>query len=91
MSMADRPSRRLPSASRRDAAEALRRLRYMDPANIARDFPSKRERAAIAAVLRWLSLNSTVAWRLKNGTYTKRARNLFALLAPVLAVKKRTR
>ena len=47
-----------------------RRLRYLDPANVLADFPSRRERAAIAAVFEWLGLNSTVAWRNKNGTYT---------------------
>lgn len=46
------------------------RLRYMNPENVAKDFPSKRERAAIAAVFEWISFNSTTAWRLKNGTYT---------------------
>ena len=60
----------LTKPSRRDLQEASRRLRYMDPAAVAKDFPGEGERAAIAAVFEWLSLNSTVAWRLKNGTYT---------------------
>jgi hypothetical protein len=50
-----------------DLAEATRRLRYMTPENIAKDFASPRERAAIAAVFKWLGYNGIVAWELKRG------------------------
>lgn len=51
-----------------------RRLRYMSPENIAADFHSERERAAIAAVFKWLSLNGICAWELKRpGTYSTTA------------------
>jgi len=56
--------------SKADMAYAMKRLRYMDPANVAKDHKSPEARAAITAVLRWLSLNSNVAWRLKTGAYT---------------------
>ncbi len=56
--------------SKGDLDYAALRLRYMNPENVAKDFPSKRERAAIAAVFEWLSYNSLTAWQLKNGTYT---------------------
>ena len=56
--------------SKADLDYAALRLRYMNPENVAKDFPSKRERAAIAAVFEWLSYNSLTAWQLKNGTYT---------------------
>ena len=56
--------------SKGDLDYAALRLRYMNPENVAKDFPSKRERAAIAAVFEWLSYNCTTAWRLKNGTVT---------------------
>ena len=45
-------------------------LHYMDPANIAKDFPSKRERAAIVAVFQWLALNAVCVRSLKNGHYS---------------------
>lgn len=45
-------------------------LRYMAPENVLTDFTSERERAAIAAVFKWLSLNSAIAWRNKRGNYT---------------------
>jgi hypothetical protein len=44
---------------------AMARLRYMSPEHIAKDFRSARERAAIAAVFKWLSLNAITAWPLK--------------------------
>jgi len=60
------------SAKRKPAVAAIlrKRLRYMSPEHIAEDFPDAQSRAAIAAVFKWLSLNATCAWRLKNGTYT---------------------
>ena len=42
-----------------------RQLRYMNPENIAKDFPSERERAAISAIFEWISLSTVVARRLK--------------------------
>lgn len=56
--------------SKRDLAEASRRLRYMSPENVAKDFPDARSRAAIAAVFEWMSFSLTTAWQLKNGTFT---------------------
>jgi hypothetical protein len=51
-------------------ARTDRELRYMDPKNIAKDFPSTRERTAIAAVFEWISLNGVCAWKLKRGYTT---------------------
>jgi|SRR5271166_2656403 len=46
-------------------------LRYIDPDNIAIDFTSSREREAIAAVFKWLSLNGICGWQLKkSGNYS---------------------
>lgn len=46
-------------------------LRYISPENVAKDFSAPRERAAIAAVFRWLSLNGICAWEGKRpGTYS---------------------
>jgi hypothetical protein len=50
---------------RRSISDLRKELRYMSAENIAKDFPSKRERAAIAAVFEWYSLNSVVARPLK--------------------------
>jgi hypothetical protein len=51
--------------TRREHREIAKELRYMRPENIAKDFKSPRERAAIAAVFKWLSLNASTAWELK--------------------------
>ena len=48
-------------------------LKYISPEEVAKDFRSPRERAAIAAVFKWLSLNGLCAWRLKNGQYSTKA------------------
>jgi hypothetical protein len=55
--------------SKADLATAAKRLRYMNPEHIANDFPGKKERAAIAAVFKWLSLNAVCARALKHGRY----------------------
>jgi hypothetical protein len=47
------------------------KLRYLSPENIAKDFPSKRERAAIAAVFSWLGLSGSCGRRLKHRTHIK--------------------
>lgn len=41
----------------------------MSPENIIEDFGSEHDQKVIAAVMEWFGLNSTVAWRLKDGTY----------------------
>lgn len=43
----------------------LRKFRYWDPNNIAKDFASAKERKAISAVFEWLSFNSGCALRIK--------------------------
>jgi hypothetical protein len=40
-------------------------LRYLHMSEVLRDFPSKRDRAAMAAVFAWLSLNGSCGRRLK--------------------------
>lgn len=50
-------------------------MRYMAPEHIAEDFRSKPERAAIAAVFAWLSLNSMCAWPLKAGRTSNHTSN----------------
>ena len=67
---------RLTKPSRADMRLAMARLRYMSPEHIAKDFGSARERTAIAAVFRWLSLNAITAWPLKrHGHYATVARS----------------
>lgn len=44
-------------------------LRYRSAAKIAKDFPGKKERKAIAAFFKWLSMNSVCAWRDKDRRY----------------------
>lgn len=65
---------------KRSLADLRKELRYMSAKNIAKDFPSKRERAAIAAVFEWYSLNSVIARPLKRfghyATGMKRRDNL---------------
>jgi hypothetical protein len=62
--------------SKADIAAGIRNLRYMHPEDIAKDFKSPKERAAIEAVFRWLSLNACTAWSLKrNGSYSTVARS----------------
>ncbi len=57
--------------SKKEISELAKRLRYMDPKNIAKDFKSARERAAVRAVFEWLSLNAICAWSTKPaGTYS---------------------
>ncbi len=54
-----------------------KRLRYMDPKNLVKDFKSPKERAAIVATLQWLSFNSICAWKLKKpGTYSVHVKNI---------------
>jgi hypothetical protein len=49
----------------------FRELRYMSAENVAKDFRSPRERAAIAAIFAWISLNGCCAWELRRpGTYS---------------------
>ena len=43
--------------SKADLAMMRERLKYISPEEVAKDFRSPRERAAIAAVFKWLSLN----------------------------------
>jgi hypothetical protein len=46
-------------------------LRYLNPENIAKDFPTKRDRAAIEAVFKWLSFTAICAWPIRGrGNYT---------------------
>ncbi len=59
--------------SKADLAMMRERLKYISPEEVAKDFRSPRERAAIAAVFKWLSLNGLCAWRLKNGQYSTTA------------------
>ena len=40
-----------------------RKLRYLDVRNVLADYPAKRERAAISAVLEWLSYALVCAWK----------------------------
>ena len=47
------------------------KLRYMSPENIAKDFPLKRERAAIRAVFSWLSLSGSCGRKLKRRGHVK--------------------
>lgn len=61
--------------SKADLVMMRERLKYISPEEVAKDFRSPRERAAIAAVFKWLSLNSLCAWRLKNGQYSTTARS----------------
>jgi hypothetical protein len=77
--------------------EIRRRFRYMSPEHIAEDFKSPRERAAIRAVFRWLSLNGLCAWELKRrNVYTtaamfKRVRRdgpYQAVVVPVEAIRR---
>lgn len=52
-------------ASKAKSRAIAKHLRYMHPEDIAEDFPSKKERAAIAAVFTWLSFNSICVRELK--------------------------
>jgi len=57
--------------SKADLAQWREHLKYLLSEDLVRDFKSKKERAAIAAVFKWLSLNAIVAWKLKkSGQYT---------------------
>jgi hypothetical protein len=47
-----------------------KRLRYMNPKNIAEDFPTPHDQKVIAAVFKWLSLNSVCAWKDKQHKYS---------------------
>lgn len=40
-------------------------FRYYTPEGIIREFRTKRDKRVIAAVMRWLSMNSVVGWRFK--------------------------
>jgi hypothetical protein len=55
----------LTKPSKADMRNAREALRYMVPEHIAEEFRQPRERAAIAAVFRWLALNGVCAWSLK--------------------------
>lgn len=56
--------------SARILRDRLRReLRYASAAQVAADFPTAHDRKVIAAVLRWVSHNSAVAWRDGLGRY----------------------
>lgn len=60
--------------TKKEVAEIKRRLRYMDPENIKKDFKSPEELKAIAAVLTWLGYNGVCAWAQKrSGTYSTTA------------------
>jgi hypothetical protein len=53
-----------------DESDFLRkRFRYVNFENLAKDFTSKQERAAIEAVFKWLSFSGVVAWRLKSPSH----------------------
>jgi hypothetical protein len=51
----------------RQLARVREELRYYSSENVLKDFPSKRERAAMAAMWRWLSMHGIVAWNKGNG------------------------
>jgi hypothetical protein len=51
--------------SKAEERAITKRLRYLHAENIAKDFKSQRERAAIAAVFKWLAFNTIVARPLK--------------------------
>lgn len=53
--------------------EACHELRYLSPEHIAKDFAAPRERAAIAAVFKWLGLNGVIGWRDGDSRYSTRA------------------
>jgi hypothetical protein len=73
--------------SKADIAMAKKRLRYMNIENVAKDFKSKKERAAIAAMLRWFDLNGIVAWEMKRpGHYTLSASRKRGFWTPHQAV-----
>jgi hypothetical protein len=70
MTMGQGPKQSKSRATKSELKRLDKRFRYADPKNIAKDFKSPCERAAIRAVLSWINLNATCAWRLKTGAYT---------------------
>lgn len=62
--------------SEKDLETVAKRLHYMDPANLIKDFPDKKSRKAIAATLKWLSFNAVCAIRMKNPHNYRTAINL---------------
>jgi hypothetical protein len=52
--------------SKADIKKGMERLRYMDIKAVEADFKKPEERAAIAAVFKWLSLNALCAWQMKD-------------------------
>lgn len=64
----NKKARRLATSKRRVGYDLVKEPYYMSADNILRDFGgSPLASRAIAAVFKWMSLNSSVAWRLKNG------------------------
>jgi hypothetical protein len=54
-----------PELTRAERTHLREALRYYSTEGVLKDFPSKRERAAMAALWKWLSLNGVVAWKTK--------------------------
>jgi len=70
MSRRTQPSNEEDEISEAERQFIAKRFYYMQAENIAKDFPGKREREAIAAVFKWLSFHMVVARPLKrSGTY----------------------
>ena len=61
-----KPSEKLSKAELKWARERIKHYGPKGPELIAKEFKSKHEREAIAAVFNWLDLNSVVGWYFKS-------------------------